>query len=226
MSCRVYSCVSSQTAPVPYYVIRAAQQKDLEGLAEVLADSFHSRTGWMHWVYPLLRLGIYEDLRHQLHSPSSHYICLVAAIQANLPNTTGSRRKPDEFKIGRWEGNPDNLGTRVLGTVEMTLHASKYLTHPQIGSFPNSSQYPYISNLAVKTECRRQGVARQLLGNCEQTALDWGFGDIYLHVLENNHRARRLYFNMGYRLQQVECGWSCLLLGHPQRLFLRKRLTK
>lgn len=182
-------------------------------MAEVLAESFHSRTGWMYWVYPLLRLGIYEDLRHQLRDRSPHYICLVAA-------------RPDKFSQSDAKGNNNkDLGAHVAGTVEMSAWSTDF-PQSQARQFNDLRQYPYISNLAVRAECRRRGVAQQLLSHCEQTALTWGYGDIYLHVLENNYQAQRLYFNRGYRLQRVECGWSCWLLGHPRRLLLHKRLTK
>lgn len=89
---------------------------------------------------------------------------------------------------------------------------------------PHASQYPYISNLAVRKSYRRQGVARQLLLACERTSLEWGFPDLYLHVLENNHQARQLYLKAGYQLRQVEPSYSAWLFGQPKRLFLQKHI--
>jgi ribosomal protein S18 acetylase RimI-like enzyme len=178
--------------------IRAAAPKDLAGLAEILADSFHSRTGLGAWVYPLFRLGIYEDLRTRLNSPSPRYICLVAV-------SPGTARY--------------SSGNDLAGTVEMALRSH----HPW--PLCNSSQYPYLSNLAVDRHYRRQGAAQRLLLACERIALDWGFQDMYLHVLENNRPARRLYFKLGYRLHQTDGGWSSLLLGKPRRLLLHKHLS-
>jgi ribosomal protein S18 acetylase RimI-like enzyme len=60
---------------------------------------------------------------------------------------------------------------------------------------------------------------------CEQTALDWGFPDIYLHVLENNHQARQLYLKTGYQLRQIEPSYGAWLLGRPKRLLLQKHLS-
>ena len=177
--------------------IRAAKPKDLTHLAEILANSFHSRGGIGSWIYPLLRLGIYEDLRNRLQSNSPRYVCLVASQPATL--------RSDEWDY-------------LMGTVEMSLRSHS------AWSFIPSPQHPYVSNLAVKSDCRRQGVAKQLLLTCERVALGWGFEDIYLHVLENNHKARRLYFKLGYRLHQVDSSWSSLLLGQPRRLLLHKRL--
>ncbi len=107
----------------------------------------------------------------------------------------------------------------LVGTVEMGLRS------PPTWISGELRPYPYISNLAVGTEFRRQGVAQQLLISCERTALDWGVEDIYLHVLENNHQARQLYLKRGYRLHQVESSICAWLLRQPRRLFLRKNLS-
>lgn len=182
--------------PSQFY-IRAAQSVDLAGLAEVLADGFHSQEGILGWAYPLLRLGIYEDLRNRLRSTSPHHICLVAID----PTATGTTAVED-----------------LAGTVEMSLRSTDLWQC-------NGSGYPYLSNLAVRTTHRRRGVARQLLMNCERVALSWGYQDLYLHVLENNHQARQLYFKLGYRLHQVDGSWSAWLLGRPRQLFLHKHLS-
>lgn len=179
------------------FSIRIAQVQDLTTLAEILTDSFHSRTGFMRWAYPMLKLGIYEDLRNRLRSNSRHYVCLVAVADHSTVT---------------------DANDVVAGTVEIALRSgSSWQPHPL--------QYPYISNLAVKKSCRRRGVAKQLLLACERTTLAWGFQDLYLHVLENNHQARQLYLKTGYELRQVEPNYGAWLLGHPKRLFLQKKLT-
>jgi ribosomal protein S18 acetylase RimI-like enzyme len=176
------------------FSIRAATTPDLNDIADILATSFHSRTGWNRWLYPLLRLGIYEDLKHRLRSANRQYLCLVALHDIS-------------------EDNDPDLST-IAGTVELTLRTA----------FPWSVagfQYPYIANLAVRSESRRQGMAGQLLLTCETVAKEWGFTNIYLHVLEENHRARQLYAKLGYRLHRTETS----LFGKPNRLFLHKRLS-
>lgn len=177
--------------------IRAAQPRDLTILAEMLTDSFHPPTGIMRWAYPMLRLGIYEDLRNRLRSSVPHYACLVAVAAVSTP--TGNREE-------------------LAGTVELALRSTSSWQ-------PRAAVYPYISNLAVSKSCRRQGVAQQLLLTCERMSLEWGFKDLYLHVLENNHQARQLYLKAGYEQRQVESSSSTWLLGRPKRLFLRKLLT-
>ena len=151
----------------------------------------------MRWAFPILRLGIYEDLRNRLRSTTPQYACLVAIT--TVSTAAGSREE-------------------LAGTVEIAIRSSLSWQF-------RSSQYPYISNLAVKKSCRRQGVARQLLLACERTALEWGYSNLYLHVLENNHHARQLYLKTGYELCQVEPSYGAWLLRHPKRLLLQKYLT-
>ncbi|HEY9747424.1 MAG TPA: GNAT family N-acetyltransferase [Allocoleopsis sp.] len=185
----------------PNFSVRVAQLTDLTGLTDILADSFHSRAGFRDWLYPLLRLGIYEDLRNRLRSAAPDYVCLVAV------RTASETERP--------AANPsDNL----IGTVEMALRPFHlFQFHP--------SKHLYLSNLAVRAEYRRQGVAYHLLTACESIALSWGFQDIYLHVLENNYQARRLYLKTGYKLQQADPSWSAWLLRQPRRLLLHKHLA-
>lgn len=188
---------SSERLNVTNFTIRAAQQGDLTELADVLTESFHSYSGVFTWVSPLFRLGVYEDLRNRLRFSPPNYTCLVAIDTS--PRYSGSYQS-------------------VVGTVEIGLRT----THPWQ---PLSSQYPYLSNLAVREDCRRRGVAYQLLQSCERVVWEWGFHDIYLHVLENNQPARQLYTRAGYHLRQAELSWDCWLLGRPKRLFLHKRIS-
>lgn len=185
------------------FLIRMATIKDLFQLADILAMSFHSHRGILAWIYPLFRLGIYEDLRNRLRSSFDHYVCLVAQVQPLeecLPETIFP------------------LEDVLVGTVEMTVRSrSPWLL--------TSFDYPYLSNLAVHPLYRRRGVAQQLLDHCEHQALEWGFSEIYLHVLENNHGARHLYYQLGYRLEQIDGHWSSLIFRRPRRFFLRKNLS-
>jgi GNAT superfamily N-acetyltransferase len=177
--------------------VRGARQNDLSDLVEIISSSFHPRKGAMRWLFPLLRMGIYEDLRYRLKSPSSNSICLVAIVSKH-----------------RDAGGVSSLA----GTIEIAF----YSTYPlQI----RYSYYPYLSNLAVHIEHRRQGIARKLLAACEEIVKERGFQDLYLHVLEENYQARQLYVKAGYRVKYADPYWFCLLFQRPRRLLLHKRLS-
>lgn len=205
---------AAQPNGASHFIIRAAHQNDLTSLTEILADSFHPRSGIWALAYPLFRLGIYEDLRNRLRLIPPNYVCLVAADPTGSTNPGSGEDSSPLPKAQERQGANANS---VVGTVEMALRPCSWQ--------PWSSQYPYISNLAVHRSCRRRGVAQQLLLRCERTALDWGFCDLYLHVLENNHQARQLYLKAGYRLHQSDPSWSDWLPGRPRRLFLHKHLA-
>lgn len=194
-----YQLTSTSSSPgASQVIIRTAHLKDINGLAEVLLQSFHSSQGLLCWTYPFLKLGIYEDLRSRLRSCSPHYLCLVATMPVNTI-------------LGK--------GEEIVGTVEIALRSTSPCS--TVGS-----QYPYISNLAVRNSYRRQGIARKLLLKCEQISLEWGFQELSLHVLENNHQAQQLYFASGYRLHRIEPSLSSWLLKHPRRLLLNKQMLK
>lgn len=170
--------------------VRPAQTADLSHLTTLLTDCFHPPVGWMYWLNPVLKLGIYEDLRSRLLNASPHYLCLVTEA--------------------RGTAHPEAL----VGTVELTLRASNLF----------GSQYPYLANLAVSPAYRRRGLASQLLQYCEPTVKQWGYREIYLHVLENNERAIALYRSCGYRLHSTEAHLGSWLWSRPRRLLLRKSL--
>jgi ribosomal protein S18 acetylase RimI-like enzyme len=180
------------------FEIRSATQRDLERMAEIITLSFHSHAAIFNWLEPLCRWTIYEDLRTRLQNTSKHYMCLVAIASQSVII------KNETKQIGE-----------ICGTVELALRSHQSY----------QPQTPYLSNLAVHNTYRRQGVAQKLLKTCEQTAKTWGFSEIYLHVLENNHQARRLYAKVGYRLYLVDWNLWSWLFRQPRRLLLRKSLN-
>jgi ribosomal protein S18 acetylase RimI-like enzyme len=93
--------------PFNQFQIRAATPADLTDVAEIITESFHSQNGMWGWAFALLRLGIYEDLRHRLASPAPHHICLVAfdttATANNLVGTVemGVRFGDPRTQVGK-----------------------------------------------------------------------------------------------------------------------------
>jgi ribosomal protein S18 acetylase RimI-like enzyme len=196
----------NQRSLPPACLVRSARDQDLPDLAQLLAESFHRKTGWWGWAYPLFQLGIYEDLKHRFKQQSKHYACLVAVEPTSLTAIRYARQFP---------GYSPPSGC-ILGTVELGLRS------PSLWS--PLHQCLYISNLAVNATHRRRGIARQLLHACEHLAKDWGHQELYLHVLENNQSARSLYWNAGYRLRRIEAGLGHLIWNNPRQFFLCKKL--
>ena len=175
--------------------VRPADLNDVPQLAGVLAKSFYPPLGWQRWLHPILRFGIHEDIKQRLQSAQPHYRCFVAI-------SPGVTTRQDQ----------------VVGTVEISCRRYR------LWNF-NQPQQVYLSNLAVREDWRRQGVAHQLLAASEQQATDWGFQELYLHVMADNGRALRLYEKMGYQMMQVETTILSLLNAQPQCLLLKKGLS-
>ncbi|MEA5595306.1 GNAT family N-acetyltransferase [Rivularia sp. UHCC 0363] len=184
----------ASTPMTSQFNIRLCSPADLNGVAQIIAESFHSRHGLWGWAFPLMRLGIYEDLRHRLAASAPHHACLVAVD--NRERTSN-----------------------LIATVELSVRLGDSWTHTG-----TRKSFAYLSNLAVHPQYRRQGAARGLLTNCEKVVREWGFKDLYLHVLENNHQARQLYFKLGYRMYQVDSNWNTFLFRHSRQILLYKHL--
>ncbi|AFY53163.1 acetyltransferase [Rivularia sp. PCC 7116] len=177
------------------FQIRICTVSDLTSIAQIIAESFHSRDGIWGWAFPLLRLGIYEDLKHRLATSAPHHVCLVAV-------DTSTKASLD-----------------LVATVELSVRLGDAWTYAG-----TRKSYAYLSNLAVHPQYRRQGAARALLTSCEKVASDWGFQDLYLHVLENNHQARQLYFKLGYRMHQIDSNWNTFFFRRSRQILLYKHL--
>ncbi|MDJ0647574.1 MAG: GNAT family N-acetyltransferase [Xenococcaceae cyanobacterium MO_188.B19] len=111
--------------------------------------------------------------------------------------------------------NQSETDSEIIGTVEISLTPSFW---------SQKSEYPYISNLAVKNSHRRQGVGKKLLEKCEQIAWNWGYRETRLHVLHNNDSAQQLYVSSGYKVLGIESSWSDFLIKDSRRLLLGKKL--
>lgn len=177
--------------------IHPALIEDTKEISAILAQSFYNFPEFAHWVYPFLRFTINEDLRYRLRSTSPHYRCLVAKM-------TSANYHQDA------QSNSESL---IVGTIEVALRSALWSTSPQ---------YPYISNLAVAQNYRRLGIASQLLIACEQAALDWGYQETQLHVLDRNESAKQLYCQNGYQISQIEPNWGNLWFDYSPRLLLKK----
>lgn len=208
----------------PQALIKTAQLRDLHELSDILTLSFHRPEGLMKWLIPILRLGIYEDLRQRLTNQAAHYTCLVATQpQQHCRENTGSDSVEFRSEMSPSNMSPSNVvGERTfgepVGTVEVSVR--------QRNLWQSGSKYVYLSNLAVREDCRRQGVGNQLLLGCEQVARQWGFRDIYLHVLDSNAQANCLYQKLNYQVEQVEADLFAMLLNRPRQVLLHKKIDR
>jgi GNAT superfamily N-acetyltransferase len=66
------------------------------------------------------------------------------------------------------------------------------------------SDVPVLANLAVEPRARRRGIAKKLVGQCEDTVRGWGFKKLFTFCEEANLPAQRLYSKLGYKQLQVD----------------------
>ncbi len=81
----------------------------------------------------------------------------------------------------------------------------------------NGSPQPYLSNLAVHPDYRRQGIGRRLLSTVADSVVASTYGALYLHVLAKNTAARQLYQGCGF----VVIGQSTTVWGEEKLLLSR-----
>jgi N-acetylglutamate synthase-like GNAT family acetyltransferase len=182
--------------------IRAARISDVDALADLLVSSFHRPEGLAGLLYPFWRMALREDIRNRLRRRSPNSCCLVAVV-------------PPSGAPGRSTSDPC-----IIGTVEMSVR-------PQISLSLQTwfRSFPYLSNLAVLPTYRRHGIASRMIAACETTAKQWGYQGIYLHALENNNAAVRLYQKLGFITYRRELNPLAILLQQPQHVLLYKALS-
>jgi ribosomal protein S18 acetylase RimI-like enzyme len=189
------------------FIIRHASSKDVDHVSDILTESFyrnHDRKVsfllgcFTDLVYPLLRYGIMIDLHSRFNDQTPRYTCLVATHATNK--------------------------SQAIASLEICMRHVPTKPQREFWLGRTMQQYPYIFNVAVHPQWRRQGIARQLLLAAEQTVKQWGGARLYMHVLEDNQPARSLYDEIGYRLYDQEGSINYWLLGRPRRYLLQKNL--
>ncbi|WP_299410014.1 GNAT family N-acetyltransferase [Acaryochloris sp. IP29b_bin.148] len=117
------------------------------------------------------------------------------------------------------------VGAQVLHSPEPTLIGTVEVALKTLSPWlPFAPAVPYISNLAVASPYRCQGVGKQLLFACEEIVRQWEHPYLYLHVLDDNTPARRLYAKAGYQLVDSPPSWPTLFSPSSKRLLLCKHL--
>jgi ribosomal protein S18 acetylase RimI-like enzyme len=59
-------------------VVRSLQLEDIPSVAELLSEAFYTGNIWLGWAAPILKLGIYQDLKTRYSNPLPQHSCLVS----------------------------------------------------------------------------------------------------------------------------------------------------
>jgi len=120
--------------------------------------------------------------------------------------------------LSRVAWDPENLSS-LSGSVRCDTRTMQVLTrrahdgnkgpdpYLQARILRRAKRMAYVSNLSVRPERRRKGVARELMAAAEAQAKRWGCTAVALHVDVGDAPVVALYREMGYRLVYVEPNW-------------------
>ncbi|MBI5032804.1 MAG: GNAT family N-acetyltransferase [Chloroflexi bacterium] len=120
-----------------------------------------------------------------------------------------------EFGIALWTMSySPGMGTPMYGLV--WVEDGKIVGNVSLNPDYNRSDRYYISNVAVKIEYRRQGIARALMQATFSYLRERQVRKIFLNVRPNNDGAIKLYKELGFKAVETRGEWShSALRSHP-----------
>lgn len=97
---------------------------------------------------------------------------------------------------------------------------------PWSSTIVDPSREPYLANLCIAHQYRRQGLGRLMCQLCEDVAVrQWRKERMYLHVEQSNAAAQKLYEGMGYEITQGLNAVQAKLQGMENILYYSKKLV-
>ena len=183
----------------PSFQIREAAYDELGKAADLMTDGF----------YPNLQNNpILRPLR---------YLLELERLQGNFPYDDKERH----FYLAAYNREGDMIGFCDLdGRIPKPNGGGFSLLSP-FAPRVNRPQ-PYFSDLSVRPDHRRRGIASALMSAAEDRARRMGFGELYLGVRSTNEEALQMYSRMGYELI-VPCGDMLAFLAVQKEVRMLRR---
>ncbi|XP_027346263.1 uncharacterized protein LOC113858046 [Abrus precatorius] len=188
--CRASQVVDLFPTVSPEVIVREAKLEDYWGVAETHCNCF-----FPEYSFPLdfaLRIDrlvvamLAAMLAGFFRPRDCRRICLVAAIGSSID--------------GKFNLNKGYVaGILTVDNVADFLPRKGPRRHRRTG-------IAYISNVAVRENFRRKGIAKQLIAKAESQARNWGCRAIALHCDLDNPMATMLYQGQGYKCIKVPEG--------------------
>ena len=178
-------------------VVEALSNAWIPETADLLCASFAESMGYLNAYKKFLRNQIEEYLNnHTLLLPKT--VILVATMR-----------------------NSDNDPGVLVGTCEVSFSESTRSKHVTLSP---PADMPYLCNMAVNPDFRRQGIGSMLLDAAEEAILSTGYRSVFLHCRHADPPALALYRKYGYREEGED--WSIVqLFGLDRRYLMKKFLT-
>lgn len=117
---------------------------------------------------------------------------------------------------------PPGQDSRLIGTATLSLAPTALSIQRLPDANRPSKTAAYVSNMAVDSKFRRQGVARALLAACEGAAVAAGRREVWLHVREADAPARALYVGAGYQQVAKDSWMDTMMHKMRPRLLMRR----
>lgn len=128
--------------------------------------------------------------------PESYEVSILAAeLSRELMDRFSARNRGEHALFVAHAEDAGLVGICGIDVQELTSTALSR----QRAKSEQVSERPLLTNLAVRSDFRRRGIAKQLCRECESIARSWGYGEVLLKVEKENSKARRLYERLGYR---------------------------
>ncbi|KAL1189013.1 GCN5-related N-acetyltransferase 4 [Cardamine amara subsp. amara] len=200
-ACNASQIVDLFPAVSPEIVVREARLEDCWEVAETHCSSFFP--GYSFPLDVVLRVDrLMAMIMGFSIPPGCRRTCLVAVIGSSVDETISFGS--DDFKIGAFDAKISLNKGYVTGILTVDTVAD-FL--PRKGPLrQRRTGIAYISNVAVRENFRRKGIAKRLIWKAEALAKNWGCRAIGLHCDLNNLGATKLYKDQGFRCIKIPEG--------------------
>jgi len=117
------------------------------------------------------------------------------------------------------------LTAYVCGTLDVTI-GNKLPSEELVGRQGTQEDRAYLSNVCVLAPLRKRGIAQTIIEGACAYAGEMGVRNMYVHVVEENVPARKLYEEKcGFEVEAVESANEARLLNRARRLLLYRPLS-
>lgn len=199
--------------------VRHIAPDDIKALTDVMSSAFKGTPDER----PRARVAKY--LLDQLE-PDPEEVCLVAVHPRGEDKQKGDAAAegsddPSQEKEGDDDGEPIGLVSLSFTHEARGGDAAKSKSGP--GSIPCPPDAAYLCNMAVADAHRGKGVAKALLGACDDLVVALGGVDVWLHVRVSDANAFGLYSGGGYEVEARESKLALMFSKDKQGVALMRK---